>query len=49
MSLYEALIDLLGSPPAGYEPIAYAIAACFAFYFISIMFGFLASLFRGNR
>lgn len=46
MSLLEALIDLIGQAPAGYEPIAYVLGGIFAFYFITLMFGVLTALAR---
>ena len=46
MSLLEALIALVGDVPAGYEPFAWVIGACFAFYLITTMFGVLVSIIR---
>lgn len=49
MSLYEALIALLGEVPVGYEPVAFALAACFAFYLITCMFNVLTVILRGGK
>lgn len=46
MSLLEALISLVGDVPSGYEPFAWVIGACFAFYMITTMFGVLVSIIR---
>lgn len=45
-SLYSAFVALVGEVPVGYEPVAYTIAASFAFYLVSAFFSFLVSLFR---
>lgn len=47
-TLYSALVQLLGDPPAGYEPVVYIISAAFAFYLVSGFFSFMVSLFRGR-
>lgn len=46
MSLYEALVALIGDVPSGYEPFAWVIGGVFAFYMITLMFGVLTALAR---
>lgn len=46
MSLFEALIALVGEVPIGYEPVAWVIGGIFAFYFITLMFAVFTSLAR---
>lgn len=45
-TLYSALVQLVGDPPVGSEPVVYVVAASFAFYMVSSFFSFIVSLFR---
>ena len=45
-TIYSAFVALVGDVPAGYEPVVYIISASFAFYLVSVFFGFFTSLFR---
>lgn len=45
-TLYEALIKLVGEPPAGTEPLVYLFAIVIVLFFISELFIFLFKLVR---
>lgn len=48
MSIYEAVISLLGDPPVGLEPIAYFLSAAVLMFILSSAFGLLSVIIRGK-
>lgn len=46
--MLEAIVDLIGEVPAGYEPLAWVVCAAVVFMFLSSLLHFLSSLF-GRR
>ena len=44
MSVYEALLELVGPVPEGYEPLAWALAAVVLIYLLCSVFSILASV-----
>lgn len=51
MSVYQALLDLVGPVPAGYEALAWTAAAVFLLYLIVSVFSILSSVihFAGGK
>lgn len=51
MSVYEALLELVGSIPVGFEPLAWTVAAVFLLYLVVSVFSILASViqFAGGK
>lgn len=48
MSIYAAVVELLGDPPAGLEPIAYLLSAFVLMMILSSAFGLLSVIIRGR-
>lgn len=48
MSVYEAVTQLLGDPPAGLEPVAYFLSAAVLMFILSSAFGLLSVIIRGK-
>lgn len=44
MSLYEAVLDLLGTPPAGYEIVVYVLCFVMLLYLVTCAFSIIAAL-----
>lgn len=44
MSFYEALINLIGVPPAGYDIVVWVVCAVILLYLITSVFSILASV-----
>lgn len=46
MSIYKAVIDLIGVPPAGYDIIVWIVCAVILLYIITSAFSILAAIFN---
>lgn len=46
MSFFEAFINFLGTPPEGWEPVAYVLAGTLVFYMVSSLFAMFVSFVR---
>lgn len=46
MSIYQALVNIVGEVPAGYEPVVYVFAIVITIYLLSCGFSLIASLFK---
>lgn len=44
MSLYEAILNLIGTPPVGYDIIVWVVAAVFLLYLLCSAFSIVASV-----
>lgn len=51
MSVYEALLELVGPIPAGFEPLVWTVSAVFLLYLVVSVFSILASViqFAGGK
>lgn len=49
MSLYEALVALLGTPPSGAEPVVYRLACIICLFTFNAIISFVFSIFGGRK
>lgn len=46
MSVYQALVNLVGDIPVGYEPVIYILAMVITIYLVVSAFSLIAGLFK---
>ena len=46
MSIYAALVDLVGEVPSGYEPVAWVCCSLVLLFLVRSAFGIIASVLR---
>ena len=44
--IYDSLIELIGTPPVGTEPVIYVTAAVIALFIVDSISSFIVSMFR---
>lgn len=44
MSVYEAIVNLIGTPPAGYEIVVWVVCAVILLYLVTCAFSIVASV-----
>lgn len=44
MSIYEAVIDLIGQPPSGFEPVVWCVSAVVLIFLVRTAFSVVASV-----
>lgn len=46
MSIYEAIVDIIGVPPVGYEPLLYVAVVLFVLFIISNAFMLIGGIIK---
>ena len=44
--IYDSLVELIGSPPLGTEPVIYVTAAVIALFIVDSLSSFIVAMFR---
>ena len=48
MTIYQAVVDLVGTPPTGTEPLIYIFCLLVALFLMDSITSFLVAVFRGK-